>query len=74
MSILPWSTDDPREGMRDTDDARIMGLAPSWNLTPVGNAMVAVPYPVMDYAGHDEGYAVSVRFTGQRAMTLKALS
>lgn len=68
----PWSTRHPREGMRDTDAARIVSLAPDVCLTPVGSSVVPVPYPVVDFAGHDDGYTPSVRMTGQKSMVLRS--
>ncbi len=60
--------------MRDTDASKIVSLAPSVNLTPVGNQMMPTPYNVVDYGGHDEGYAATVFFTGQRVMRLASLT
>ncbi|MER0240381.1 PAAR-like domain-containing protein [Fulvimarina sp. MAC8] len=66
----PWTTRQPKEGLRDIDAARIVCLAPDVCLTPIGDTAVPIPYQIVDYAGHDAGYAESVRFTGKRAMTL----
>jgi hypothetical protein len=33
---------------------------------------VPVPYPIVDYADHFDGYAHTVRFTGQKAMVLRS--
>lgn len=68
----PWATSRPLEGLRDTDEARIISLAPDVCLTPMGSAMVPVPYPVVDYCGHDQNYTGSVRFTRQKAMVLRS--
>lgn len=68
----PWATRQPREGMRDTDAARIVSLAPDVCLTPVGSSVVPVPYPVHDLCGHDENYTPSVRMTGQKTMVLRS--
>jgi hypothetical protein len=68
----PWTTSLPLEGLRDTDDARIISLAPDVCLTPIGSTMEPIPYPVVDYCGHNEGYTESVRFTGQKAMVLRS--
>ena len=70
----PWRTTQPREAMRDTDHARIVSLAPSVNLTPIGGAMVPIPYNLVDIAGHDGSYTPTVRFTGQKAMTMKSFT
>lgn len=64
----PWTTSTPREGLRDTDEARIISLAPDVCRSP----SVPVPYPVVDFCGHDENYTPSVRFTGQKAMVMRA--
>ncbi len=70
----PWATTAPQEGLRDNDQARIVSLAPSINLTPRGNVMVPLPYNLVDYAGHDESYTPTVRFTSQRAMVLRSFT
>lgn len=64
----PWTTRTPREGLRDTDQARIISLAPDVCRSP-GKP---VPYPVVDFCGHDENYTPSVRFTGQKAMVMRS--
>lgn len=64
----PWTTSTPREGLRDTDEARIISLAPDVCRSP----SVPVPYPVVDFCGHDENYTPSVRFTGQKAMVMRS--
>ncbi len=68
----PWTTTQPREGLRDTDKAYIVSLSPDVCLTPVGSSVVAIPYPVVDFCGHDENYTPSVRFTGQKAMVMRS--
>ncbi|WP_164879728.1 DUF4150 domain-containing protein [Afifella aestuarii] len=68
----PWTTGEPREGLRDTDEARIVCLAPDVCLTPIGSSVVPVLYQIVDYCGHDEAYTPSVRFTGQKAMVLRS--
>ena len=68
----PWTTDRPREGLRDTDAVRIVCLAPDVCLTPVGSSVVPVPYQIVDYGGHDRNYTPSVRFTGLDAMVLRS--
>ena len=68
----PWATRRPREGMRDTDAARIVSLSPDVCLTPVGSSAVPVPYPIVDFAGHDENYTASVRFTSNKSMVLRS--
>lgn len=68
----PWASTRPLEGLRDTDEARIISLAPDVCLTPMGATMVPVPYPVVDYCGHDQNYTETVRFTGQKAMVLRS--
>ena len=70
----PWRTTQPREAMRDTDHARIVSLAPSVNLTPIGGEMVPIPYNLVDIAGHDGSYTPTVCFTGQKAMTMKSFT
>lgn len=64
----PWTTSLPLEGLRDTDEARIISLAPDVCRSP----SVPVPYPVVDFCGHDENYTPSVRFTGQKAMVMRS--
>ncbi len=68
----PWTTNRPLEGLRDVDDARIVSLSPDVCLTPVGSSVVPIPYPVVDYCGHDRNYTSSVRFTGYRAMVMRS--
>jgi hypothetical protein len=64
----PWTTTLPREGLRDNDEARIVSLAPDVCKSP----KVPVPYPVVDFCGHDASYTPSVRFTTQKAMVLRS--
>lgn len=64
----PWTTSAPREGLRDTDQARIISLAPDVCRSPG----TPVPYPVVDFCGHDQNYTASVRFTGQKAMVMRS--
>jgi hypothetical protein len=68
----PWTTKQPREGLRDIDEARIVSLSPDVCLTPVGSSVVPIPYPVVDYCGHDRSYTPSVRFTGKKAMVMRS--
>lgn len=68
----PWTTKTPREGLRDIDEARIVSLAPDVCLTPVGSSVVPIPYPVVDFCGHDKNYTPSVHFTGKRAMVMRS--
>ncbi|NSZ41200.1 DUF4150 domain-containing protein, partial [Agrobacterium tumefaciens] len=67
-----WTTATPREGLRDIDEARIVSLAPDVCLTPVGSSVVPIPYPVVDFCGHDKNYTPSVRFTGKKAMVMRS--
>lgn len=67
-----WTTKTPREGLRDIDEARIVSLAPDVCLTPVGSSVVPIPYPVVDFCGHDKNYTPSVRFTGKKAMVMRS--
>ncbi len=64
----PWTTKKPREGLRDTDAARIVSLAPDVCKAPG----CPVPFPVVDFCGHDENYTPSVRFTSEKAMVLRS--
>lgn len=64
----PWTTSAPREGLRDTDQARIISLSPDVCRSP----KTPIPYPVVDFCGHDENYTPSVRFTGQKAMVMRS--
>jgi Domain of unknown function (DUF4150)/Novel toxin 15 len=64
----PWTTKKPREGLRDTDAALIVSLAPDVCKSP----SVPIPYPIVDFCGHDENYTKSVRFTSQKAMVLRS--
>lgn len=68
----PWTTRKPREGLRDTDAARIVSLSPDVCKTPIGSSTPPIPYPVVDYCGHDENYTPSVRFTSQKAMVMRS--
>ncbi|NKN37392.1 DUF4150 domain-containing protein [Agrobacterium sp. a22-2] len=68
----PWTTSLPLEALRDTDAARIVSLAPDVCLTPVGSSVVPIPYPIVDYCGHDRSYTESVRFTGYKAMVMRS--
>ncbi|MGO7373143.1 PAAR-like domain-containing protein [Rhizobium ruizarguesonis] len=68
----PWTTRQPREGLRDLDEAKIVSLAPDVCLTPVGSSVVPIPYPIVDYCGHDKDYTPSVRFTGKKAMVMRS--
>lgn len=68
----PWTTKTPREGLRDIDEARIVSLAPDVCLTPVGSSVVPIPYPVVDFCGHDRNYTPSVRFTRKKAMVMRS--
>ncbi|MDR6099853.1 hypothetical protein QE369_000031 [Agrobacterium larrymoorei] len=68
----PWTTKKPREGLRDIDEARIVSLAPDVCLTPVGSSVVPIPYPVVDFCGHDKNYTPSVRFTRKKAMVMRS--
>jgi hypothetical protein len=67
-----WTTKTPREGLRDIDEARIVSLAPDVCLTPVGSSVVPIPYPVVNFCGHDKNYTSSVRFTGKKAMVMRS--
>jgi Domain of unknown function (DUF4150) len=64
----PWTTKKPREGLRDTDAALIVSLTPDVCKSPT----VPIPYPIVDFCGHDENYTQSVRFTSQKAMALRS--
>lgn len=64
----PWTTKVPREGLRDNDQAVIISLAPDVCRSPG----TPVPYPVVDFCGHDENYTTSVRYTGQKVMVLRS--
>ncbi|WP_245309901.1 PAAR-like domain-containing protein [Rhizobium sp. R339] len=68
----PWTTRQPREGLRDLDEARVVSLSPDVCLTPVGSSVVPIPYPIVDYCGHDKDYTPSVRFTGKKAMVMRS--
>ncbi|WP_337270889.1 DUF4150 domain-containing protein [Oryzifoliimicrobium ureilyticus] len=68
----PWTTSQPREGLRDIDEAKIVSLSPDICLTPCGSSVVAVPYPIVDYCGHDIGYTKSVRLNKKKAMVLRS--
>lgn len=68
----PWTTKQPREGLRDLDEAKIVSLSPDVCLTPVGSSVVPIPYPIVDYCGHDMGYTPSVFFTGKKAMVMRS--
>ena len=70
----PWATTQPREAMRDTNAGRIVCLAPSVNLTPIGSSMVPVPYQVVDFTGHDGDYSPDVFMTKQKAMRWNSIT
>ncbi|MGO8609427.1 PAAR-like domain-containing protein, partial [Rhizobium johnstonii] len=46
--------------------------SPDVCLTPVGSSVVPIPYPIVDYCGHDMGYTPSVLFTGKKAMVMRS--
>ncbi|WP_372574332.1 DUF4150 domain-containing protein [Ruegeria jejuensis] len=64
----PWTTSTPREGLRDSDAAVVVSLAPD----VCKSTKTPIPYPVVEFCGHDEGYTPSVRFTGQKAMVFRS--
>ncbi|WP_421357943.1 DUF4150 domain-containing protein [Agrobacterium rosae] len=68
----PWATSTVREGLRDTDDARIVSLSPDVCLTPIGSSVVPIPYPVVDFCGHDKNFTPSVRFKRKKAMVMRS--
>ncbi|WP_088684068.1 PAAR-like domain-containing protein [Rhizobium sp. R635] len=68
----PWTTSRPLEALRDTDEARIVSLAPDVCLTPVGSSTVPIPYPIVDYCGHDRSFTPTVRFAGKKAMVMRS--
>ncbi|MBP2561409.1 hypothetical protein J2857_004199 [Neorhizobium galegae] len=68
----PWTTSRPLEALRDIDEARIVSLAPDVCLTPVGSSVVPIPYPIVDYCGHDRNFTPSVRFAGKKAMVMRS--
>ncbi|MFT4133513.1 DUF4150 domain-containing protein [Labrys sp. (in: a-proteobacteria)] len=49
-----------------------MSLSPDVCKTPIGSSTPPIPYPVVDFCGHDENYTESVRFTGQKVMVLRS--
>lgn len=55
-------------GLRDNDAAVIVSLAPDVCKTPT----TPIPYPIVDFGGHDENYTPSVRFTSEKAMVLRS--
>jgi Domain of unknown function (DUF4150) len=59
----PWTTKKPSEDPRDNDAARIVSLA---------QEVCPVPFPVVDFCGHDENYTPSVNFTAQKAMVMRS--
>ncbi|WP_246662602.1 DUF4150 domain-containing protein [Rhizobium sp. P44RR-XXIV] len=58
--------------MRDNDAARIVSLSPDVCKTPIGSSTPPIPYPIVDFCGHDENYTESVRFTSQKVMVLRS--
>jgi hypothetical protein len=64
----PWTTKKPREGLRDNGEARIVSLAPDVCKSPTA----PIPYPIVDFCGHDNNYTPSVRFTSQKAMVRRS--
>lgn len=64
----PWTTKKPREGLRDNDAAVIVCLAPDVCETPTP----PVPFPIVDFCGHDQNYEPSVRFASEKAMVLRS--
>lgn len=57
----------PREGSRDTSEGIIVSLTPDVCKTPVGSALVPIPYSIYAIQGEDANTAATVRYTGQRA-------
>lgn len=66
----PWATKKPQEGLRDLSEAKIVSTAPDVCLTPVGNSVVPIPYPIVAYCGDDASYTPTVKFTSNKAMVM----
>jgi hypothetical protein len=59
----------PREGSRDTGKGIIVSIVPDVCKTPMGSALVPVPYSITSVQGDDAGTAATVRQTAQRSHT-----
>jgi hypothetical protein len=63
----------PREGSRDTGQGIIVSLSPDVCKTPVGSALVPIPYSITAIQGDDANTVATVRMTGQRAHNMASL-
>jgi hypothetical protein len=63
----------PREGSRDTGQGIIISLSPDVCKTPVGSALVPIPYTITAIQGDDANTVATVRMTGQRAHNMASL-
>jgi Domain of unknown function (DUF4150) len=63
----------PREGSRDTGQGIIISLSPDVCKTPVGSALVPIPYTITAVQGDDANTVATVRMTGQRAHNMASL-
>ncbi len=71
-SPAPWSTDDPREGLRASNDARIYSLTPGAATKQVGNRSVPHFGNMVDFCDHAENYSTTVRFTSQAVLLARS--
>ncbi|XXT25300.1 DUF4150 domain-containing protein [Sorangium sp. So ce429] len=67
---LRYNSGPPREGTRKQVRPKVVSLAPSVNLTPMGAAAVPVPYPVVGNFEESEKTTPSVRFTSNQSFTM----
>ena len=63
----------PREGSRDTGEEIVVSIHPDVCLTPVGNAMVPVPYTLRARQEDDANTEPTVRMTGLRTHNMGSL-
>ena len=67
---VPWTTNVPREGLREEIKARVICLSPSVNLTPSGGGMVPVPYMIYDECDHPENFSAKTFYTRRRVLRM----
>jgi hypothetical protein len=58
------------EGLRELNLPKVVSITPSVNLTPMGGAVVPVPYTVVGYFDESVNTAQSVLFTKNRTFTM----
>ena len=63
----------PREGSRDTGQGIIVSVTPDVCKTPVGSALVPIPYSITAVQGDDANTVATVNMTGLRAHNMASL-